>query len=102
MWRDLDRIGDRLADWQWALPPDAVLERLPVDELEHDVRPRVGGIPVVAGVDDTDDVWVGQLRDGAGLTTEALQLIGVGGDLAMHELDRDRALQRLVGRPVDG
>src|SRR5207248_2356813 len=87
-------------------------ERLAVDELENDVGggAGVGGIDagvcagrgLLAGVDDGDDVRVRELRDGAGLAPEALELVGVGGDLAMHELDRDGALEHGVERPVDG
>ena len=43
-----------------------------------------------------------ELRDRARLAAEALELVGVGRDLAVHQLDRDLALQRLVERAVDG
>ena len=56
---------------------------------------------VLAGVDDADDVRVRELRDGARLAAEALELIGVRRDLAVHELDRDLALEHLVERAVD-
>ena len=49
-----------------------------------------GRVVVLAGVDDPDDVGVVELRDGARLAAEALELVGVRGDLAVHELDRDR------------
>ena len=38
---DLDRVGHRLADGQAAVAADAVLERLPLDVLEDDVRAPV-------------------------------------------------------------
>src|SRR5205085_9852095 len=43
-----------------------------------------------------------ELRDGARLAAEALQLIGVGGDLTVHELDRDGPFEDRVEGPVDG
>ena len=57
---------------------------------------------VLAGVDHADDVRVRELGHGARLAPEALELVGVGRDLAVHQLDRDLALERLVERPVDG
>ena len=56
---------------------------------------------LLAGVDDADDVRVVELRDRARLAAEALELVGVPGDLAVHELDRDLALEHRVERPVD-
>ena len=94
---DLDRVGDRLVDGQPAHAADAVLERLALDVLEDDV----GAAVLLTGVDDADDVRVRELRDGAGLATEALELVGVRGDLAVHELDRDAALQHGVEGPID-
>jgi hypothetical protein len=41
------------------------------------------------------------LGDGARLAPKALELVGVRRDLAVHELDRDRPLQRDVEGPVD-
>ncbi len=81
----------------------SVLERLAFDVLEHDVRRPaavLGGL--LAGVDDGDDVRVVELRDGARLAAEALELVGVGGDLAVHQLDRDRSLEHRVEGAVDG
>ena len=49
-----------------------------------------------------DDVRVVELRDRARLAAEALELVGVPGDLAVHELDRDLALEHGVERAVDG
>ena len=42
-----------------------------------------------------------ELRDGPGLAAEALELIGVVGDVAVHELHRDPALEHGVEREVD-
>ena len=64
--------------------------------LEDDV-----GMPgVLAGVDDVDDVRVCELGDGPRLTAEALELVGVLGELPVHQLDGDMALEHRVGRPV--
>ena len=94
---DLDRVGDRLGDRQPAVAADAVLERLALDVLEDDVRAAV----VLAGVDHADDVRVVELGDRARLAAEALELVGVRGDLAVHELDRDLALEHRVEGAVD-
>ena len=94
---DLDRVGDRLVDRQPAHAADALLQRLALDVLEDDVRAAV----LLAGVDHADDVRVGELGDGARLAAEALELVGVRRDLAVHQLDRDLALERRVERAVD-
>ena len=59
-----------------------------------------GPAVVLAVVDHADDVRVRELRHGAGLAAEALELVGVAGDLAVHQLDRDLALERLVDGAV--
>ena len=94
--RDLDRVGDRLGDRQARVAADALLERLALDVLEDDVRRRMVRVALLAGVDDADDVRVVELRDRARLAAEALELVGVAGDLAVHELDRDLALEHRV------
>ena len=60
-----------------------------------------GAAVLLAGVDDADDVGVAELGDGAGFAAEALELVGVGRDLAVHELDRDAALEHGVEGAVD-
>ena len=95
---DLDRVGHRLGHRQPAEPPDAVLQRLALDVLEDDV----GGAVVLAGVDHRDDVGVVELRHRAGLAPEALELVRVGGDVPVHQLDRHPALERGVEGAVDG
>jgi hypothetical protein len=96
--RDLDRVGDRLPDRQFAEAADAVLERLALDVLEDDERAPV----LLAGVDHAHDVGVRELGHRARLAAEALELVGVGGDLAVHELDRHAPLEDAVERPIDG
>ena len=94
---DLDRVRQRLVDRQPAEPPDAVLERLALDVLEDDVRPVV----VLARVDHADDVRMRELRDGARLTPEAFELVGILLHLAVQELDRHPALEVHVEGPID-
>ena len=94
---DLDRVGDRLVDRQAAHAADALLERLALDVLEDDV----GAALVLAGVDHADDVRMAELGDRAGFAAEALELVGVRRDLAVHELDRDLPLERLVEGAVN-
>ena len=96
--RDLDRVGDRLLRVERADPPDPLLQRLSLDVLEDDV----GVAAVLAGVDHRDDVGVGQLGDRPGLLAEALQLVLLLGHLAVHHLDRDRPVERVVTCQVDG
>ena len=98
--RDLDRVRDRLGDRQAPVAADPLLERLALDVFEHDVGAGVGGIAVVTGVDHADDVRMRQTSDGSCLAPEPLQLVGIGRHLAVHQLDRDLALERLVERPV--
>ena len=61
-----------------------------------------GRAVVLAGVDDADDVRVVELRHRARLAPEALELVGVLRDLAVHELDRDLPLEHGVEGAVDG
>src|SRR6185436_13729628 len=57
---------------------------------------------LLAGVDHPDEVRMRELRDGARLAAEALELVLVVGDLAVQHLDRHVAAERLVDREVDG
>ena len=57
---------------------------------------------LLAGVDHRHDVRVVELRHRARLAAEALELVGVRGDLAVHQLDRDRAFEHGVEGPIDG
>ena len=95
---DLDRVGDGLVHGQAALLLDAALQRSALDVLEDDVRATV----VLAGVDHADEVGMREPRRRPRLAAEALELVVLLGDLAMKELDRDRAIEDLVERQVDG
>ena len=106
--RDLDRVGERHRRFQGGLAPDQVLQGLARDVLEHDVgRSHLDvGVALVRiplpCIDHRDDVGMVQLSDGARLAPEALQLIGVRRDLAVHQLDRHLSLEHGVERAVDG
>ena len=95
---DLDRVGDRLLRVERAVAADPLLQRFALDVLEDDV----GVAAVLAGVDHRDHVGVGELGHRARLLAEALELVGLLGHLAVHHLDRDLAVERLVARQVDG
>ena len=90
--RELDRVSDGLRDLEPSEPADALFERLALDVLEDDVRRPV----VLAGVDHRDDVRVAEPGDGPRLAPEALERVGVRGDLAVQRLDRDLALEHRV------
>ena len=89
---DLDGVGHRLGHRQPPIAPDAVLERLALHELEHDV----GSAVVLPGVDHRDHVGVVQLGHGARLAPEALELVRVARDVPVHQLDGHPALERGV------
>ncbi|MEJ7718051.1 MAG: hypothetical protein WKF31_08840 [Thermoleophilaceae bacterium] len=95
---DLDGVGHRLAHRQPPEPADAVLERLALDVLEHDVGTGV----VLTRVDDRDHVGVRQPRHRARLAPESLDLVLLGGHLGVEDLDGHPSLEGLVERPVDG
>ena len=94
---DLDRVRHGLGQRQAPEAPDALLERLALDVLEDDV----GGAVVLAGVDHGDHMRVVELRHGARLAPEALELVGILGDVPVHQLDRHPALEGGVEGPVD-
>ena len=59
-------------------------------------------LPVVlAAVDDRDDVRMRELRDGARLAAEALDVVLVAAVLVVQDLQRDVALEQRVERAVD-
>src|SRR5215208_7788573 len=79
-------------------PPQPLLERLALHVLEDDVRVVV----VLAEVDHGHDVRMAEAGDRTRFAPEALELVGVRGDLAVQQLDRDPPLQGLVEGPIDG
>src|SRR5215204_4468599 len=94
---DLNRVGHGLGHGEAPETADALLQRLALHVLEDDVRIAV----VLARVDNGHDVRVVELCDGAGLAAEALELVRVVRDVAVHQLDRDPALEHGIERPVD-
>ncbi len=94
---DLDGVSDGFSDRQPAAAADALLERLALHVLEDDVWPSL----VLAGIDHAHHVRMVELGDGARLAPEALELVRVRDDLAVHQLDRDTTLEGLIERAVD-
>src|SRR5262249_2178226 len=68
----------------------------------HVLHGEVQGAPVRALVVDGDHVWVGKAGDRPGLGDEAPDEVLVVGQLRMHDLQRDRAVEPGVGAYVDG
>src|ERR1700722_13357150 len=102
--RRLDRVSERRGDIQRRVAADQLLEGFTLDVLEHDVwgttldAVRVlflVGVPL-AGVDHGHYVWIVELRHRPRLAAKALELTGVRGDLAVHQLDRDLAFEHGV------
>ena len=94
--RDLEREADRVAHLEGAVPRQ-VLEVRPVDVLEDNELPPV----LLASVDDRHDVRVGELCDGTGLATKALDVVVVAGVLLVEDLERDSAFEKPVVRAED-
>ena len=91
---DRDRLGDR----QPALLAQQVAQR-DAGEVLHD---EVGHLAVLALVEHVHDVRIGQARRRARLLDEAALEHRVVGEVAVHDLERDAALESQVGRDVDG
>ena len=68
-------------------------------QVLHD---EVGRVVVLTLVEDVDDVRVREARGRARLLDEALLELAVVGEVAVHDLDRDAALEAQVGGEVDG
>ena len=85
---DLAPDVDHLLDRQPADAAQALVQILAFEELHDDERRP---IVVAIEVGDLDDVRVAQRRDRARLVLEALVDIGVGGGLAVQDLDGEQA-----------
>ena len=101
--RGVERVGDLRTDrerpfaFEWRLCQQQRLEVASVDEPHRQVQPAVG----LAGVVDRDDVRVLERGGQLGLSEEACPEAIVLRQLGGHELERERALQAHVVRPVD-
>ncbi len=93
---DLQPVTKRLVDRQRPVRQEA-LEIFALDVLEDDVLAAV----FLAPVDDRDDVGMGQLRNGARLAPETLDVVLVGAVVLVQHLDGDGALEQPVVRPED-
>ena len=71
---------------------EAIGQRLAVDQLHHDVGPRV----LLAVVEDAGDVRVGEPRGGPGLAPEPLDEPVVVGEALVEHLHGDRPPERRV------
>ena len=67
------------------------------EELEDEV----GAAVLPADVEDGEDVGVGESSGGPGLALEALQAIGICGDIFGEDLERHRSAKLGVARAVD-
>jgi hypothetical protein len=77
--------------------PDLLVERVPGDQVEHQVDAVVEGQQVVQG----DDVGVPDAGERPGLAQEARQQVPLTGELRQQGLDRDLALQAPIVGAVD-
>ena len=97
-----DDVGGGLGRHRTALG-EQLGQRLTVDQLHHQVGPRVGvvvGARQLAVVEDGGDVGVLQPGRVAGLGGEALPEVLVAGVLVLEHLHRDLAVQHgVVGGP---
>src|SRR5450759_669151 len=81
-----DKI-DGLRGWEWTA--QAILERSAVDILHHDI----GDVVLLAKVMNLDNIWVGQLRNRAGLLNKALHKNGVLRVIGGQHFDSDIAIK---------
>ena len=84
--RDLARDPQRAPDREAVDAVDLVGQQRALEELEHDVRHAVAREPHVGRL---DDVGVAERAGGARLVHEALEHVGVLGELGAQELERD-------------
>lgn len=78
-----------------------VLQQLAEGDPGQVLHDQVGGVVVLALIEDVDDVRVRQAGRRARLLDESLLERGVVGEVAVHDLDRDAALEAEVGGEVD-
>ena len=100
--RERERVGGRKRELdgpphrQGAGTGEQLLQVLALDEFEDDELTAV----VVAAVDHRDDVRMRELRDGARLAAEALDVLLVGEEMGVEHLQRHVALEQAVVRLV--
>ena len=101
--RGVERVGDLRAELEHFVERqralrDAILQRLPVEQLHHHEL----ALPACdADVVERADVRVIEVRDDARFALEALDRFGVGAGFVGQELDRDLAAKARVFRFVD-
>ena len=94
--RDLDSEAKHLLRRE-SSPGEAILERLPLEELHDEVLDPAFAPDVV----ERADMRVRKLRDRAGLALEALAHLFGGGETFRKDFDRDASIEAGVARPVD-
>src|SRR5437868_1178716 len=93
---DLNSVLNSLLEWQRTFF-QTLLQRFAFEILHHEEIDAL----VVSHVIQDADVRMRQLRDGAGLTVEALLKLRVGSECVRKDLDRDRAIEASVAGAVD-
>ena len=82
--------------------PGALVQQVPQGPAGHVLHGQVQGAPVGALVVHGDHVRVGKPGDRPGLGDEPPDEVLVAGELRMHDLQRDRAVEPSIGAQVDG
>ena len=95
--RDLLRRGSSALRSGSGPRDNRAAQRLAVEQLGDHVRLPVGGADVV----DRDDVGIVERRGGARLLLEAVQPVGVGGEVGRQHLDGDVAVEAVVAGAID-
>src|SRR5712692_2027139 len=81
---------------QWTFPPDFGLERFAFDQL-HDVEAFA---VLLAVMTDPRDVWMMNVRSGAGFTQKARPDTGSLRDFPINHFQRDRRIQNGIARAI--
>ena len=82
--------------------PGALVQQVPQGPAGHILHGQVQDAPVGALVVHGDHVRVGKPGDRPGLGDEPPDEVLVVGELRMHDLQRDRAVEPSIGAQVDG
>ena len=83
------------------LQPAVCREEVPEVRAAHVLHDHERGAVALAPVVDLDDVGVGEVGSGAGLPAEPVDERGLGGELAVEDLDRNLPREHGVVRAED-
>ena len=78
-----------------------LLQQIAQGDAGQVLHDQVGAVGVLALVEDVDDVGVREAGGRAGLLDEALLELAVVGQVPVHDLHRDAALEAQIGGEVD-